>query len=102
MPHQLPYCVLVLVLFKRIEGQKSYLVLCKLLGCAINSTSQDKIFRCAVGVYFTHKYTPDIQEPFLLWHGAQIGGLLVFPVIKITVVLQVRMSPTSTAVGTKR
>ena len=46
-----------------------------------------------------HRYTPEIQEPApsLFRHGAQIGGLRVFPVIKITVVRQVRMSPASTA-----
>ena len=31
-------------------------------------------------------------------HGAQIGSIWVFPVIKITIVCQVHMSPTSTAV----
>ena len=36
---------------------------------------------------------------FLPRLGAQIGGLRVFPVVNITVVCQVRMSPASTAVG---
>ena len=46
-------------------------------------------------------YTWKIPEPapFLSWHGAQIGGLRVFsPLIEITVVRQVCMSPASTAV----
>ena len=33
--------------------------------------------------------------PFLSRHGAQIWGLWIFPVIEITVVRRVRMSPTS-------
>ena len=47
-----------------------------------------------------HRYTREIAEPapFLFWHGAQIGDVQVFPVIKITAVRQVRMSPASTAV----
>ena len=36
--------------------------------------------------------------PFLSWHGAQIGGLQIFSVIKVTVVRQVRMSPVCTAI----
>ena len=42
-----------------------------------------------------HRYTPETPEPApsLSWHGAQIGGLQVFPAIKITVVYQVLMSP---------
>ena len=42
-----------------------------------------------------HRYTKEIPEPapFLFHHGAQIWGLRVFPVIKITVVRQVPMSP---------
>ena len=51
-------------------------------------------------VYSTHRYTREIPEPapFLFWHGAQIGGLWGFLVTKITVVRQVRMSRTCTAV----
>ena len=47
-----------------------------------------------------HRYTREIPEPapFLSRHGAQIGGCQVLPVIKITVVCQICMSPTSTAV----
>ena len=47
-----------------------------------------------------HRYTPEIPEPApsLSRHGAQFGGLRVFPVIKITVVRQVRMLPACTAV----
>ena len=47
-----------------------------------------------------HRYTREIPEPApsLYRHGAQIGGLRVFPVIKITMVHQVHMSPASTAV----
>ena len=47
-----------------------------------------------------HRYTPEIPEPAqsLFWHGAQIGGLQVFPIIKITLVRQVRIIPASTAV----
>ena len=45
-------------------------------------------------VYITHRYTREIPEPtpFLSQHGAQIGGLRVFSVIKITVVRQVCVS----------
>ena len=35
---------------------------------------------------------------FLSQHGAQIGGLWVLPVIKITMIRQVLMSPASTVV----
>ena len=47
-----------------------------------------------------HRCTREIPKPapFLSRHGAQIVGLWVSPVIKITVVRQVRMSPASTAV----
>ena len=49
-----------------------------------------------------HRYTPEIPKPApsLLRHGAEIWGLWVFPVIKITLVRQVRWSPASTAVRT--
>ena len=57
-------------------------------------------------VYTTNKYENAViavntREPTaqsLFWHGAQIGGLRVFPVIKITLVHQVSMLPASTAV----
>ena len=51
-----------------------------------------------------HRYTPEIPEPApsLSWHGALFGGLRVFPVIKITMVRQVRMLPACTAVWTCR
>ena len=51
-------------------------------------------------VIFTHRYSSEIPEPapFLSWYGDQIGGLQVFPVIKIIVAHQVRMSPASTAI----
>ena len=47
-----------------------------------------------------HRYTREIPEPapFLSRHGAQIGGVRVFSVIKIIVVRQVHISPASTAV----
>ena len=47
-----------------------------------------------------HRHTREIPEPAPSWfmHGAQIGGLRVFPIIKITVVRQVRMSPDSSAI----
>ena len=47
-----------------------------------------------------HRYTREIPEPApsLSQHGAQIGGLRDFLVIKITVVHQVCMSPASTVV----
>ena len=47
-----------------------------------------------------HRYTREIPEsaPFSSGHGAHIGSIGVFPVIKITVVRQVRMSPVSSAV----
>ena len=49
---------------------------------------------------YRYMYTQEISEhvPSLFRHGAQIGGLLGFPVIKITVVRQVRMSPAYTVV----
>ena len=39
-----------------------------------------------------HRHTREIPEPapFLSRHGAQIGGIRVFPTIKITVIHQVR------------
>ena len=48
--------------------------------------------------------TPKIPEPTLSWslHGAQFGGLRVFPVIKIIVVRQVHVLPPCTAVWTWR
>ena len=47
---------------------------------------------------WNHKCTREIPEPvpFLSPHGPQKGGLWVFPVIKITLDLQVHMSPAST------
>ena len=47
-----------------------------------------------------HRYKREISEPvpFLSQAWAQFGGLWVFPIIKITVVCWVRMSPASTAV----
>ena len=40
-----------------------------------------------------HRYRPEIPEPApsLSRHGASIGGVWVFPAIKITVICQVRM-----------
>ena len=40
-----------------------------------------------------HRYRLEIPEPApsLSWHGAHIGGIRVFPAIKITVICQVRM-----------
>ena len=57
-----------------------------------------RLFSTDLGI--AHRYMWEIQEPapFFSRHGAQIGGSLGFPVIKITVVRQVRMSPASTAV----
>ena len=51
-----------------------------------------------------HRYTREILEPapFLSCHGAKIGGLWVFPIIKITIVRLVRMSPPSTAKDQRR
>ena len=42
----------------------------------------------------THSYTREIPEPapFLSWHAGKIGGLQVFPVIKITMVRQVHIT----------
>ena len=53
-----------------------------------------------LNILYSHKYTREIPEsaPFLYRHGAQIGGLRVFHIIKITVIRQVRISPASTAV----
>ena len=49
-----------------------------------------------------HIYTREIPEsaPFLSWHEAQSGGLrrVFSPVLKVTVIRQVRMSPTFTVV----
>ena len=47
-----------------------------------------------------HMFRLEIQQsvPFSSRHVAPIGGIQVFPVIKITVIRQVRMSPASTAV----
>ena len=44
-------------------------------------------------VNMEHRYRPEIPEPApsLFLHGAQIGGIQVFPAIKITVIRQVRM-----------
>ena len=42
-------------------------------------------------------YKGDPSAPCLSWHVAQIEGLQVFPIIKITMVCQVHMSPASTA-----
>ena len=51
-------------------------------------------------MFLYHKYIIEIPElaPVLLQHGAQIKGLQVFLVIKITVVCEVHMSPASTVV----
>ena len=48
-------------------------------------------------ISLTPRYAREIPDPapFLSWHGAQIGGLQVFPVNKIIVVRQVRLSPAS-------
>ena len=42
---------------------------------------------------YNHRYTREILEPvpFLSWYEAQIGGIRVFPTIKITVIRQVCM-----------
>ena len=44
-------------------------------------------------MYKLHRYRPEIPEPapFLFRHGAKIGGSLVFPVTKITVIRQMHM-----------
>ena len=52
-----------------------------------------KIVTASLRLY--HKYTREIPEPV---HGAQIRDLWVFPVIKVTVVRQVHMSPASAVV----
>ena len=40
-----------------------------------------------------HRYRPEIPEPApsLLQHGAPIGGIQVFPAIRVTLIHQVRM-----------
>ena len=44
-------------------------------------------------VWCTHRYRTEIPEPApsLSWHGALIGGIWVFPTIKITMTRKVRM-----------
>ena len=53
----------------------------------------DRITFCC-SVCFHHRYRTEIPEPASFWfqHGTQIGGIRVFPVIKITVIRQVHMS----------
>ena len=48
----------------------------------------------------THRFTPEIQEsvPFSPWRGAPIGGIWIFPMIKITVIHKAHISPASTVV----
>ena len=47
-----------------------------------------------------HRYTPEIPDPAPFWsrQEAEFGGLQVFPVIRITVVCQVRVLPARTAI----
>ena len=49
---------------------------------------------------WSHRYAPEIPEqaPSWSWHVAEFEGLIVFPVIKITVVHQVCMLPACTAI----
>ena len=59
------------------------------------STSLD-LFTCVknwINFSGNHRYRPEVPEPVpsLSQHGAQIGGIQVFSVIKITVIRQVHM-----------
>ena len=62
--------------------------------CLMND-AQVCIVLCVVSLMIiaVHRYTLEIPEPVpsWFWHGAQIGGLQIFPVIKISVVHQVRI-----------
>ena len=61
-----------------------------MLGCRFTHTFKN-VIRSRPICHFFHRYTREIPEPapFLSQHGAQIGGLRVFSVIKITMIRQV-------------
>ena len=52
----------------------------------------------SINFNFSHRYTPEIPESAPSWsrHGAQIGGLWVFLIIKIIVVNEAVMLPVCT------